>query len=362
MKGTKSARGRVSFFFLFLPRKRERAVEVGKKKKHRSRRECLDTTLPFAAMPPHQLDEASVPSLTDELDIVIPTIRSLAFLEAWRPFFEPYHLIIIQDGDPDAAPVDVPAGFDYERFTRRDVEERLGEERARKCISFKDSACRCFGFLVSVWRERAGGRRRKGEVLRKGELATMAAASKKKSSLSRSSSSFQFPRCQRSATSSRSTTTASWLRRRRVSSKSKKRARENGAGRVEFVTCPCRNSRRQRRRQEPKKTQPQPRPPPLFFSSLSLSTPSTSGAAINALRQHIRNLCTPSTPHYFNTLYDPYAPGADFVRGFPFSMRSGVPTAISHGEKFFFSCSCSFLLLVSLSLPFLSETTRQKKS
>lgn len=111
-------------------------------------------------MPPHQLDEASVPSLTDELDIVIPTIRSLAFLEAWRPFFEPYHLIIIQDGDPDAAPIDVPAGFDYERFTRRDIEEKLGKERARKCISFKDSACRCFGFLVGfrVWREGRGRR------------------------------------------------------------------------------------------------------------------------------------------------------------------------------------------------------------
>jgi hypothetical protein len=107
------------------------------------------------AMPPHQLDEASVPSFHDQLDIVIPTIRSLAFLESWRPFFEPYHLIIIQDGDPDAAPVEVPPGFDFERHTRRDVEEKLGKERARKCISFRDSACRCFGFLVRG--ERMGG-------------------------------------------------------------------------------------------------------------------------------------------------------------------------------------------------------------
>jgi len=38
--------------------------------------------------------------LQDELDIVIPTIRNLDFLEMWRPFFEPYHLIIVQDGDP----------------------------------------------------------------------------------------------------------------------------------------------------------------------------------------------------------------------------------------------------------------------
>ena len=36
--------------------------------------------------------------LKEDLDIVIPTIRNLEFLEQWRPFFEGYHLIIIQDG------------------------------------------------------------------------------------------------------------------------------------------------------------------------------------------------------------------------------------------------------------------------
>ena len=54
-------------------------------------------------------------------------------------------------------------------------------------------------------------------------------------------------------------------------------------------------------------------------------------ADINALQQHIQNLLTPSTPFFFNTLYDPFAQGADFVRGYPFSMREGAPTAISHG-------------------------------
>ena len=54
-------------------------------------------------------------------------------------------------------------------------------------------------------------------------------------------------------------------------------------------------------------------------------------AEINALKQHIQNLLTPSTPFFFNTLYDPFAEGADFVRGYPFSMREGAPTAISHG-------------------------------
>ena len=52
---------------------------------------------------------------------------------------------------------------------------------------------------------------------------------------------------------------------------------------------------------------------------------------INALAQQIQNLLTPSTPLFFNDLYDPYREGADFVRGYPFSLREGVSTAISHG-------------------------------
>jgi hypothetical protein len=56
-----------------------------------------------------------------------------------------------------------------------------------------------------------------------------------------------------------------------------------------------------------------------------------SGKDINALEQHIKNLLTPSTPFFFNTLYDPYREGADFVRGYPFSLRGGAPTAVSHG-------------------------------
>ena len=64
--------------------------------------------------------------------------------------------------------------------------------------------------------------------------------------------------------------------------------------------------------------------------SLPLSPPHT-GARVNALASHIRNLLTPATPHFFNTLYDPFREGADYVRGYPFSLRSGVPTAVSHG-------------------------------
>jgi reversibly glycosylated polypeptide/UDP-arabinopyranose mutase len=88
----------------------------------------------------------AIPLLKDELDIVIPTIRNLDFLEMWRPFFEPYHLIIVQDGDPSKI-IKVPEGFDYELHNRNDINRILGPKAS--CISFKDSACRCFGFLVS---------------------------------------------------------------------------------------------------------------------------------------------------------------------------------------------------------------------
>lgn len=86
------------------------------------------------------------PLLKDELDIVIPTIRNLDFLEMWRPFFQPYHLIIVQDGDPSKV-IKVPEGFDYELYNRNDINRILGPKAS--CISFKDSACRCFGYMVS---------------------------------------------------------------------------------------------------------------------------------------------------------------------------------------------------------------------
>ena len=86
------------------------------------------------------------PLLKDELDIVIPTIRNLDFLEMWRPFFQPYHLIIVQDGDPSQT-IRVPEGFDYELYNRNDINRVLGPKAS--CISFKDSACRCFGYMVS---------------------------------------------------------------------------------------------------------------------------------------------------------------------------------------------------------------------
>ena len=44
-------------------------------------------------------------------------------------------------------------------------------------------------------------------------------------------------------------------------------------------------------------------------------------ADLDVLQRHLQNLQRNSTPYFFNTLYDPYHPGTDFVRGYPYSMR-----------------------------------------
>lgn len=55
------------------------------------------------------------------------------------------------------------------------------------------------------------------------------------------------------------------------------------------------------------------------------------GYLVDIVAQHVTNLTTPATPFFFNTLYDPYRKGADFVRGYPFSLRNGVQCALSCG-------------------------------
>ncbi|KAL1218811.1 putative UDP-arabinopyranose mutase 4 [Cardamine amara subsp. amara] len=168
----------------------------------------------------YNLEAIEAAPFKDDLDIVIPTIRSLDFLEQWRPFLKPYHLIIVQDGDPSIK-IRIPDGYDYELYNRNDINRILGPRAS--CISFKDGGCRCFGFMVS----------------------------KKKY--------------------------------------------------IYTIDDDC------------------------FVAK------DPSGKEINVIAQHIKNLETPSTPYYFNTLYDPFRDGTDFVRGYPFSLREGVPTAISHG-------------------------------
>ncbi|KAI7755837.1 hypothetical protein M8C21_024094 [Ambrosia artemisiifolia] len=55
------------------------------------------------------------------------------------------------------------------------------------------------------------------------------------------------------------------------------------------------------------------------------------GDLVDIVAQHLNNLKTPATPFFFNTLYDPYQKGTNFVRGYPFSLRGGVPCALSCG-------------------------------
>ena len=50
-----------------------------------------------------------------------------------------------RDGASDRV-VQVPDGFDYEIHNRKDIEKRLGDKAW--AISFKDSACRCYGYMV----------------------------------------------------------------------------------------------------------------------------------------------------------------------------------------------------------------------
>lgn len=57
----------------------------------------------------------------------------------------------------------------------------------------------------------------------------------------------------------------------------------------------------------------------------------TAGSTVDVVAQHMANLKTPATPFFFNTLYDPYRKGADFVRGYPFSLREGVECVLSCG-------------------------------
>jgi len=158
----------------------------------------------------------------EEVDVVISAIHpDLSFLEAWRPFLSPYHLIIVQDPELEQN-VEIPSGFDHTLYTKHDMERVLGSG-VLSSLGFRGHSCRSFGYLVS----------------------------KKKYIFS------------------------------------------------------------------------------LDDDCLPAKDP--SGNLGNALEHHLINLKTPSTPFFFNTLYDPYRKGSDFVRGYPFSLRQGVPCAISCG-------------------------------
>ena len=86
-------------------------------------------------------------TLAELMDIVVPTIRHLDFLEVWRPFVRDLHFIFVQDGDPDKF-IKVPSWVSFELYNRRDIEAALGTKAW--IISQRDASIRNFGFLLST--------------------------------------------------------------------------------------------------------------------------------------------------------------------------------------------------------------------
>lgn len=151
----------------------------------------------------------------NEIDIVVPSIRNLDFLQHWKKYLFGLHLIIVQDGDPGVH-LEIPDWVDYELYNRLDIEAALGQRSW--IISQKDASIRNFGFLVSLKR---------------------------------------------------------------------------------------------------------------YVYTLDDDCLPVDG--IDPVLEHVRNLKRNATPYFFNTLYDPFRGGSDFVRGYPYSLRGGVPSVISHG-------------------------------
>jgi len=164
--------------------------------------------------------EADMQQALKEMDIVVPTIRDLDFLNQWKPFLENAHFILIQDGDP-AKKLKIPAWVDYELYNRHDIDRILGNRAW--VISSRDASIRNFGFLVS---------------------------------------------------------------------------------RKKFI---------------------------LTMDDDTFPATGPDGKLVNSFLEHYRNLQRNSNPSFFNTLYDPYQEGSDFVRGYPYSRRLGVQTVVSHG-------------------------------
>ncbi|XP_011084721.1 probable UDP-arabinopyranose mutase 5 isoform X2 [Sesamum indicum] len=158
----------------------------------------------------------------DEVDIVIGALQSdlTSFMEAWRPMFSRFHLIIVKDPDLKEE-LKVPGGFNLNLYTKSDMDKVV--DSSSSTISFSGYSCRYFGYLMS----------------------------RKKYIIS-----------------------------------------------IDDDCIPAKDSK---------------------------------GELIDAVAQHITNLTTPATPFFFNTLYDPFSEGTDFVRGYPFSLRSGVECGLSCG-------------------------------
>jgi reversibly glycosylated polypeptide/UDP-arabinopyranose mutase len=84
-----------------------------------------------------------------DVEVVVPTIRSLDNLVHWRDALQGVHVVVVQDGDPTVR-IEIPDGIDATVWARPDVDALLGDRGW--VISSRDSACRCFGFLVATAR------------------------------------------------------------------------------------------------------------------------------------------------------------------------------------------------------------------
>ncbi|KAF1884120.1 hypothetical protein Lal_00046407 [Lupinus albus] len=157
----------------------------------------------------------------NEVDIVIGAMHSdmTSFMNAWKPVFSRFHLIIIKDPDLQEE-LQIPEGFNIDVYTKSDIDRLVGSSTS---VLFSGYSCRYFGFLIS---------------------------------------------------------------------------------RKKYVVC---------------------------VDDDCIPAKDNTGNSVDAVAQHIVNLKTPATPFFFNTLYDPFCKGADFVRGYPFSLRSGVDCALSCG-------------------------------
>ena len=84
----------------------------------------------------------------EEVDVVISTVNpNRSFLEAWRPFLSPSHLIIVEDPELEQN-VEVPSRFHYTLYTKHDMERILGSS-VLSSMGFRGHSYRSFGYFVS---------------------------------------------------------------------------------------------------------------------------------------------------------------------------------------------------------------------
>ena len=85
-------------------------------------------------------------TLPDMVDIVsVAKSDNFTFLNGWKAILEPFHLILVQDGD-FKDDLEIPPWVDYELYTRKDIDKSLGK---LSWIIPKGEASISFGFLVS---------------------------------------------------------------------------------------------------------------------------------------------------------------------------------------------------------------------